>query len=374
MKKIANIIIASAVSVSVFSQNGEVTNAVLYHKENQLDKAKTSIDNATKHEKTKENSKTWYYSGLIYMDLAKSQSDLVTKHFYYAEANKGFQKAIDLNEKESFVNQSKQKREELYGTIFNEGVAFHQAEDLENAVKFDELAADVQVENTESRVNALINASIAASALGKLDKGIELNKKILDLAPNDAETYLELVILHDKKGDDDKALEYAELGSNKFPEDKRFTNEVARLALKSGKEEDAVKKLKIASDKDPKNTLFLNKLAELYDKMGNKKEAENYYVKALEVDPTNVDANFNLGAFYFNEGVDYNNKMNELDLNASPKLRKELTDKMKASFNKCIPYYEKAYPQLTEQEKEMLKPSLMRAYIKVGRDADADKL
>lgn len=374
MKKITTIFMASALTISVFAQNGAVTNAVLYHKEKQYDKAKEAIDGAVKHEKTSTKSKTWYYSGLIYMDMAKSQEDLATKHDYFSSANIGFQKAIDLNNSENFVGQATKKREELYGTVFNQGVAMHEKKDLENAMKFDELASDVQIDKTENRVNALINASIAAGALGKTDKAIELNKKILVLAPNDVDTYLELILLHDKKDDVETALKYAEEGSSKFQSDNRFNNEVARLAIKSGKAEEAIVKLKAASDRDPKNTLFLNKIAELYDQMGNKKDAEVYYKKAVEVDENNVDANYNLGAFYFNEAVDYINKLNNLDLNANPKERKSLTDNMKASFNKCIPFYEKAYPQLTEAEKQGLKPSLMKAYIKVGRDADADKL
>ena len=374
MKKHLIVGIALTLAFAATAQNGAVTNAVLYHKEKQYDKAKADIDKATQHEKTSLKSKTWYYSGLIHMDMAVAKADLATKYDLFSKANTGFQKAIELNNSENFVNQAKGKTEELYGTIFNQGVALHQSEDMENAMKFDELASEVQIDNTQNRVNALINASIAASSIGNTDKAISLNEKILTLAPDDVDTYLELIILNDKKGDNDKALEYAEKASAKFPNDARFNNEVARLAVKSGKSDEAIKKLKAASDKDPKNTLYLNKLAELYDKTGDKKEAENYYKKAVDVDPSNVDANYNLGAFYFNEAVDYNNKMNELDLNASPKVRKELSDNMKASFNKCIPYYEKAYPQLNDAEKAGLKPSLMKAYIKVGRDEDADKL
>ena len=374
MKKYILIGTALLIGAIANAQSGEVTNAVLYHKNNDLAKAKTAIDNATNHEKTKEKSKTWYYSGVIYMDLAKKQTDLDAKHKHFSVAVESFQKAVDLNNSENFVGQAKKKREEIYGTIFNEGVGMHNSNDLENAMKYDELAASVQIDNMDNRVNALINASIAAGSLSLTDKGIELNKKVLELKPDDVDSYLELINLYDKKGDNDNAMKYAETGAGKFPQDKRFTNEVARLAIKSGKSDEAIKKLKEASAKDPKNTLYLNKLAELYDKTGDKKEAENYYLKAVEVEPTNVDANYNLGAFYFNEAVEYNNKINDLDLNASPKVRQDLNAKMKASFNKCIPYYEKAYPQLTPAEKENLKPSLMKAYIKVGRDEDADKL
>lgn len=374
MRKSIFLGLALMIGMIANAQSGEVTNAVLYHKNNDLVKAKSAIDNATKHDKTSAKSKTWYYTGVIYMDIAKKKTDFVKKHANFSTAAEAFQKAIDLNNSENFVSQATKKREELYGTVFNEGVALHGANDLENAMNFDELAASIQIPNTENRVSALINASIAAESLKNVDKGIELNKKILELAPNDFETYLALIKLYETKKDMNMALKYAEDGAEKFPENKDFNNEVARIAVKSGNADQAIKKLKEASAKEPSNTLYLNKIAELYDKTGDKKEAENYYLKAVATDTKNVDANYNLGAFYFNEAVEHNNKLGDLDLNASTKTRTDLNNKMKASFNKCIPYYEAAYPQLTPAERENLKPSLMKAYIKVGRDEDADKL
>lgn len=366
MKKI--IAITTSILVTSAMTFAQVTDAVLYHKDGQLDKAKEAIDEATSNEKQSTKTKTWFYSGAIYKDLAKAQPEPQKKYEYFTTSVNAFQKAIDLDNSEQFVGQSKDSRKEIYGLIFNEGVGFHNSNDFANAMKFDELAADVQIDDVSSRVNALINASIAAAQLNNMDKGIALNKKILELNPNDKETYLELILLHDKKGDDAAAMKYAETASAKFPEDKRFTNEVARLAIKSGNADEAIAKLKVASDKEPTNTLYLNKIAELYSELDKPKDAETYYKKALAVDPNNVDANYNLGSFYFNQAADYIKQMNDLDLNADPRKSADLRSKAMDNFNNCLPYYEKVYPQLSPEEKEKLKPSMEAAYIRLKKE------
>ncbi|HEY8401230.1 MAG TPA: hypothetical protein VIK89_08215, partial [Cytophagaceae bacterium] len=54
------------------AQNSAVTNAILYHKDGELDKAKENIDGASSNEKTSGQAKTWYYKGVIYSDIAHS--------------------------------------------------------------------------------------------------------------------------------------------------------------------------------------------------------------------------------------------------------------------------------------------------------------
>src|SRR4051812_9515687 len=72
MKKIFLLIGFSLIAVLSHAQSLVVTNAILFHKEGKLDKAKELIDKAAIHEKTGLQGKTWYYKGLIYMDLIRS--------------------------------------------------------------------------------------------------------------------------------------------------------------------------------------------------------------------------------------------------------------------------------------------------------------
>jgi len=52
-------ILFSLLTVSLtYAQKSAVTNAVLYHQENELDKAVAEIDQAIEHDKTSQDSKT----------------------------------------------------------------------------------------------------------------------------------------------------------------------------------------------------------------------------------------------------------------------------------------------------------------------------
>ena len=68
-KKLTTFFIFYLGSFLLFAQQGTVTNAFLYHKDGELDKAKTAIDKACLHEKTSLKAKTWFYKGNIYMDI-----------------------------------------------------------------------------------------------------------------------------------------------------------------------------------------------------------------------------------------------------------------------------------------------------------------
>ena len=311
MKK--NIIFGLILMIGL-SVNAQLTDAVLYHRDGKLTKAKIAIDKALTSEKMATKSKAWYYSGLIYMDMAKKEVDPVTKYSYYKISNTSLQTAIDKNKGETWISQSKSKSKELYSTIFNEGIKLHNTKDFENALKLDELASTVKMAKIEDRINALINATIASGSLKMTDKSIDLNKEILKLNPNDAETYIELIRLYDGKGNANKAMNYAEEGSSKFPKDNRFSNEVARLAIKSGKGEEAIEKLKIAAEKDPTNALLLNKIADIYSGLKKFDKVEEFYKKSLAIDENNLDANYNLGSFYFNKGAGIQNEINKMNL------------------------------------------------------------
>ena len=74
MKKIALLLgLSLLISLSSYSQSNKRTSAYMYLQNMELDKAKTAIDEASIHVKTKEDPKTWLYKGEIYYQIAVSQ-------------------------------------------------------------------------------------------------------------------------------------------------------------------------------------------------------------------------------------------------------------------------------------------------------------
>jgi len=65
MKRLLVLVAMLITASSVFAQKSERTNAFMYNKNGQYDKAKEAIDKAVEHPKTIEDSKTWMYRGII---------------------------------------------------------------------------------------------------------------------------------------------------------------------------------------------------------------------------------------------------------------------------------------------------------------------
>lgn len=78
----------------------------------------------------------------------------------------------------------------------------------------------------------------------------------------------------------------------------------------------------------------------LFDKIKESKKAESDYQSAIEIDPNYFDANYNLGALYFNNGVDL---LNSISNEATDEQYAEIKQKADKEFNKSLPYLLKAH-------------------------------
>ena len=99
-------------------------------------------------------------------------------------------------------------------------------------------------------------------------------------------------------------------------------------------------------------------------------EAVEAYAKSLEIKADYFDANYNLGALYFNMAVQMVNEANDM---WKPRMskdeatkQKELEDGGKAMFSTALPYLEKAL-EVEPEDRETLR-SLRDIYARVGMD------
>ena len=81
------------------------------------------------------------------------------------------------------------------------------------------------------------------------------------------------------------------------------------------------------------------------------------YLTALELNPSAFGANYNLGALYFNQGVETKNKASDTDNNS---LYKKLNKEADAVFAKALPYLETAHELNAEDKNTLL--SLKQLY------------
>ena len=82
--------------------------------------------------------------------------------------------------------------------------------------------------------------------------------------------------------------------------------------MTNGDFEKAKTNLELAAEQDPTNEILWFSLGSVFDNLGNVEEAVTAYTKAIDVNADYFDANYNLGALYFNQAVQGINEANEL--------------------------------------------------------------
>jgi len=99
------------------------------------------------------------------------------------------------------------------------------------------------------------------------------------------------------------------------------------------------------------------KLAELNTKIAEyRKDLPMYYSKALEADENYYDALYQLGAYYYNEGVEIKKKVDNMDMDTYKKEGKAVEASISAKYEQALPYFEKAFKNKKEDDlKEVLK-------------------
>jgi tetratricopeptide (TPR) repeat protein len=135
----------------------------------------------------------------------------------------------------------------------------------------------------------------------------------------------------------------------------------------------AKENLAIAAEQDPTNEILWFSLGSVLDNLGNSDEAIGAYIKALEIAPDYFDANYNLGALYFNQAVQGINKANDMwkprMTKAESAAQKQAEDDAKALFATAMPYLEAAH--VAEPSDLETMRSLRDIYARTGED---DKL
>ncbi len=84
-------------------------------------------------------------------------------------------------------------------------------------------------------------------------------------------------------------------------------------------------------------------------------KSESAFQNALKLVPDNAVFNYNFGAYYFNQGTDYNDQMNAITGTSAADQKKydELKAKRDGFFVKSLPYFEKSYSLLSVNESSL---------------------
>lgn len=180
--------------------------------------------------------------------------------------------------------------------------------------------------------------------------------------------YSSLISAYGGKGDAEKALSIANEGRSKFPTDENIRRAELNLYLQHPSlQEKALERFRQELQRDPNNETYLLITAQLWERI-NPDSAAAYYKRVLALNPNNVNAHYNLGAYYVNQAAELSVKYNETKDEA---LQRKYFAQMQENFRLALPHLEKAHEQLPEDL--ALLQSLIQVTTYLGEEAKAQE-
>ncbi|HKR04223.1 MAG TPA: tetratricopeptide repeat protein, partial [Bacteroidia bacterium] len=338
MKKLKILLLALIYVGVANAQKAKIQVAVNYLKYDELDKAKTAIDEAAANTQSTGMEKTWYYRGLIYQQMYKHEKfgnldpqPLQKSYEYYT-------KSLELNPTSEYAEDILKRKVEIANRIFGMGVEQFNAKNYPAALESFEFVLKISPNDTLST----LNAAYSAERSGNNEKAKQYYNRLIEIKYNEPKIYIFLSKIYKAEKDSSKCLAIVQMGRQRFPADNALAIEEVNFYLGSGKSKEALEPLNIAISKDDKNPELYFARGSIYDKLGDTDRARIDYQKTIDLKPDYFDAYYNMGAMYFNEAADLANKANNIPAGKT-KEKEEAKAKAEAKFKEAQPFLEKAY-------------------------------
>jgi Flp pilus assembly protein TadD len=197
-----------------------------------------------------------------------------------------------------------------------------------------------------------------------------LANQLYSIKYKDPSIYTSIARLTLSKGDTASAIDFLHKGQTIFDDNMDLLNIEIDILSKQKKLNELKEKLEAAVETNPDNEAYHAVLGNIYDKLGEKEKAEKEYLKALELNPKNEPVLFNVGAYYFNTGNEWNKKLGDLPPSETKKA-KEYEAKANEYFRKAIQYFEEYYA--LKPDDKAVKQRLRQLYLRFGETEKADK-
>ena len=354
----------------IFAQKHNVVNASIALRNEEYVDAKKYIDEAYETESTSNDAKMWNYRSQIYLQIALKKSDLDANAIF--KATEAHLKCLQTDKKgRVIVRKWTSKEDVLAGTIqcgyklFNKAIEEYNIGNYKSSLKHYAAISEIIPLDTEDQLKRgnitietiLYNSFFSSNKMKDNVKSKELLQKLIDINFNDPAIFVNMSNIFIEEGKTDKALEYLALGRDSFEEDQGLINTEINLYIQLGRTSELIGKLGEAIALDEENELLYFNRGTIYDQEGDIDNAKKDYLTALELNPSAFGANYNLGALYFNQGVETKNKANATSNNS---LYKKLNKEADAVFAKALPYLETAHELNAEDKNTLL--SLKQLY------------
>ena len=358
----------------LMAQKHNIVNASIALKNENYSDAKKYIDEAYSNESTSNSAKMWNYRAPIYLQIAIKDSELDNDAIL--KATEAHIKCLQEDKKGRVIVRKWTNKEDIISGVvncayklFNLAIEEFNAANYERAIQLYTAIFDIipfDEENQLKRGNIsketiLFNSFFASKKMNDNVKSKDLLQQLIDMNFNEPSIFIHMSNIFIEEGNTDQAINYLNLGRDMFEDDQSLINTEINLYIQLGRTTELIAKLSEAIELDPENDLLYFNRATMYDQKGDFVNAENDYLISLELNKSSFGANYNLGALYFNAGVETNNKANNTSNNTTYKKLKSQADN---SFSKALPFLEMAF-DLDNKDKNTLL-SLKQLYYLNG--------
>ncbi len=405
--KIMSLALATLTVGSLSAQKSKLVSAYNYNKSyerdkdcSELEKGIEAIELVTKNESTAKLLKTWYYGGNLYFNAAlapdpecssKFPGSLDKSYSFYIEAIKynidapgaaelDLTKEADQIQFASYIMNRQTKYNEisymrdilgqkfpyLANAFVNRGVEEFQTGNFEKAFKYSQNSVEVNAFLGKVDSLGLFNSALAAERLKNYDQALELYTALTAIKYGGPNIHLYIANIYDARKDTVKKIEAIRNGLKQYPDNADLIREELNYLLITGQTDEALANFDKAIANDPKNPAMFYNRGLINYQVGNLEAAAADYSKALELNPKFFDAAYNLGAMYYNDAVEWNNKASNYGLNETEKY-KEASAKANEFFELAMPALEKAH-EIDPKDRNTIA-SLTKIYAMTSKEA-----
>ncbi|HON19771.1 MAG TPA: tetratricopeptide repeat protein [Bacteroidales bacterium] len=359
------------------AQRKELSNAYNHYSNKYWSRAKTAIDKAAEHEDTKNDARTWFYRGNIYLQIGYAKQENPNSEYKNLCDNCGeiaydsYVKALQIDKtieaSTMMPNNPIKGIDFCTDLLYNETLAELNKNNFERALV---LAEKCYNSNPHSESGNFIYAVAAEYAnkkdIAKARYSAMINRKKPTLM---FEPYIQLALIYKEENDTARALKAIKA---RPAEDTTFNikyviNKSVILTW-AGETEEATAIMDEALAKDPNNHLLLFGLGTAFSDQKKYEEAEKYLNKALEIKPNDVNIVYNLGNSYYNHYAEKFNKMDEIEDNDEYEKEKQ---ECQVLLRKALPLLEKAHEMDPEDRNTLIM--LKTIYPRIDTTTDEEK-
>lgn len=372
MRNFATLMALAAISFQGLAQK-EVVSAYNANKEGDYATAASYIEQAIENPKANVKNKTWRYRGEIYLNISKDSTLFAAFPDALTIAKDSYMKAKELDTKGSYARECQIGLGQVQMAASNAGITQYNTGDFGRAGGFFDLSAEIASAFEATDTMALYNSALCYEKAGNVELAVARYQACADIQYQVPNVFLFISNLYRTSGQEDLALQTLADARKAYPREQSLIIEELNIYLTNEEFDKAKENLALAAEQDPTNEILWFSLGSVLDNLGNADEAIEAYLKALEVKADYFDANYNLGALYFNQAVQGINEANDMwkprMTKAESDAQKKLEDDAKALFATAKPYLEAAHAQDADDVETMR--SLRDVYARTGDD---DKL